>query len=35
MKGIDEHLMKHSDQWKVLFDSPHPQDEELPGHYNT
>ncbi len=30
MKGIEDHFMKHSDQWKVLFDSPHPQDLDLP-----
>lgn len=35
MKGIDQHLLKHSDEWKKLFDSPNPQDETLPEPFNT
>ena len=35
MKGIDEHLMKYPDQWKVLFDSPDPQEMDLPEPFNS
>ena len=35
MKGIDEHLMKYTDQWKVLFDSPSPQEMDLPEPFNS
>jgi dynein heavy chain len=35
MKGIEDHLIKHSDQWKILFDSTIPQDEQLPEPFNS
>jgi dynein heavy chain len=35
MKGIEDHLMKNSDQWRLLFDSSHPQEENLPEPYNS
>lgn len=35
MKGIDEHFMKHHDQWKVLFDSSSPQEIDLPEPFNS
>jgi dynein heavy chain len=35
MKGIDEHLMKYPEQWKVLFDNPQPQEIDLPEPFNS
>ena len=34
-KDIHEHFMRHSDQWKPLFDSPNPQDDPLPEPYHS